>query len=422
MPIEHDPIEDEIDLSRLLKLLWVQKTTIFAVTLLCILIATVYLFLATPIYQVQSVLRPAAMNELDVLNLTGLYELKSEQALQRVGSLLESYDFRLVFYRSNQGLFNTVKNEQNSLEQKFEAFNKEALKMLRPDPKKDLGVSPYIGIQLTHPAGVDGVAVVNGLVETSIRAERERISSDFKVLVKNRLNQLDSKTIAARAKYEAEKEARIATLLEADGLKRATLKDELKALREKIKTQRMNRIEKLGEVIGIAKVLGISKPTTPSALGENGKVTQGNVLRTEVNNQHIPLYFLGSEVLEAERQILLKRRSDDFDEPRIAEIEKELRLLEHNRAVESLNQRVNETLFFEGQAALREEATRLRNLQIDFADLDIVTVDQPAVVPMEPIKPRKSLIMIMGVVLGLLLGVIVAVIRGNIQRAVELSD
>ncbi|MCW8889872.1 MAG: Wzz/FepE/Etk N-terminal domain-containing protein [Sedimenticola sp.] len=410
---EGDLIEDEISLGKLIKLLWSHKNTIFAVILLCTVSATVYLFFATPIYQAQSVLRLAPVKAFDALNGTGLYDLNPEQALQRVGAALESHDLRLKFYRANQKLFGSINDEQNGMERKFEAFSKVAFKILQPDHKKELGLSPYIGIQLTYPEGVDGAAIVNGLVEAAIRTEREIISSDFKVFIKNRLSRLELKTIAMRAKYEAEKEARIANLLEADSLKKMTLQDELKALREKIKTERMNRIEKLNEAIAIATTLGIEKPTTPSALSDNGKVLQGNSFKAEVNNQTIPLYFFGSKVLETERDVLLNRRSDDFAEPRIPEIQKELRLLEHNRSIETLNQRENDLLFFEGQATLHEETARLRNLNIDLAKMKLVVVDQPAVEPVEPMKPRKSLLLILSFVFGLFLSFLVVLMRNQ---------
>lgn len=48
---------------------------------------------------------------------------------------------------------------------------------------------------------------------------------------------------------------------ESDSLKRADLQDELKALRQQLKTKRMNRIAQLEESIGIARSLGIIKPT-----------------------------------------------------------------------------------------------------------------------------------------------------------------
>jgi LPS O-antigen subunit length determinant protein (WzzB/FepE family) len=322
----------------------------------------------------------------------------------------------LNFYRDNLPLFGSVKDTPNSLEQKFEVFNNEAFKMLWPDPKKNQELSSYIGIQLIYPAGVDGAAIVNGLVASSVSSERERIADDLNALIRNRLNQLEMKAISMRAKYEAEKEAQIATLLEADDLKRATLQDELQALREEIKTQRMNRIETLSEAIEIAKALGIEKPTTPSAQGEKGNVATGNSFKAEINNQSIPLYFLGHETLEAERQILLKRLSDDFSEPRIAGIKKELRLLEHNRMVEILKQRENEVIFVEEQAVLRGEIAHLGNLQIDLSDISLVTVDQQAVEPIASQSPKIGIVLILSVVLGLLLGVFVAAIRSNVER------
>ncbi|MBS7747019.1 hypothetical protein KIN06_16900, partial [Vibrio cholerae] len=71
-------------------------------------------------------------------------------------------------------------------------------------------------------------------------------------------------------------------------------------------------------------------------------------MRTEVNNQQNPMYFLGVEALEAERSALLQRKSDDFSTNRIAQIAKELAMLKNNREIEVLNRRKNEDLFLSG--------------------------------------------------------------------------
>ena len=414
-PVVQQTVNDEVDLAALFHSLWEQRLLIALVTLLVSLAAAAYAFLATPEYQVQSMLRPAAIKDLDALNRTDVYELTPEQAMQRVGSALESYDSRLEFFRANQGLFEALRQPNRSLEQTFESFNREAFKMLQPDPKKTDNLSAYVGVQLTYPADVDGVALVNGLVEHAIQSERGRIAADLQTLIQNRLNQLELKTAAARANYEASKEARIAELVEADSLKRAQLKDELEALRQQLKTRRDNRITQLDEAARIAKALGINKPTTPSSLGEGERVAQGSVIRTEVNNQQIPLYFMGSEALEAERNTLLQRRSDDFTEPRIAQIAKELQLLTHNRQIEVLNQRENEDLFLKDLALWREEAARLRNLRIDVSELKLVSIDQVALEPLRPIKPQKALVLALGLVLGGMLGLLIALLR-NLRR------
>ena len=407
---------DEIDLAALCQALWAQKLAIVLVTLLVGMLALAYAFLATPEYQVQSVVRPAAIKDLDALNRTGVYELTPEQAMQRVGASLDSYDSRLEFFRANQGLFEALRQPNRSLEQTFESFNKEAFKMLQPDSKKTDNLSAYVGIQLAYPQGVDGVALVNGLVDYVLQRERERIADDLAVVIQNRLNQLDLKMAAARASYEASKEAKIAELLEADNLKRAELQDELKALRQQLKTRRDNRIAQLDEAARIAKALGIAKPTTPSSLGEVERMTQGSVIRTEVNNQQIPLYFMGSETLEAERDTLRQRRSDDFTEPRIAQIAKELQLLATNRQVEVLNKRENEDLFLKDLATWREEAARLRSLQVDVSSLKLVDIDQVALEPLRPINPQKALILALGLVLGGMLGIFIALVRSMLGK------
>lgn len=421
-PAMQQTSNDEIDLIALFQALWAQKLLIVLVTLLVGMLALAYAFLATPEYQVQSVVRPAAMKDLDALNRTGVYELTPEQAIQRIGASLDSYDSRLEFFRANQGLFEALRQPNRSLEQTFERFNNEAFKMLQPDSKKTDNLSAYVGIQLTYPKGVDGVALLNGLVDFVVDRERERIADDLAVIIQNHLNQLDLKMAAARASYEASKEAKIAELQEADNLKRAELQDELKALRQQLKTHRDNRIAQLNEAIRIAKALDIVKPTTPSALGEVGREAQGSIIRTEVNNQQIPLYFMGSEALEAERAALHQRRSDDFTEPRIAQIAKELKLLESNRQVEILTKRENEDLFLKDLAIWREEAARLRSLQVDASNLKLVSIDQLAVEPLRPIKPKKALILALGLVLGGMLGLFIALIRNMVRRKPDMLD
>ena len=371
-----------------------------------------YVYAVTPEYQVTSVLRPAAINELDALNRSGVYTLPPSEALLKVGASLESYDSRLGFFRDNQELFTQFKRPGRTLEQSFEEFNRDSLKLVLPDPKKADSLSAFIALELNYPKGVDGVQILNGFVDYAVKAEREQIASDLKVIVNNRLTELKGKIDAARSSYEMGKEARIAKLQEADNLKRAQLQDELKALRQQLKVVRTDRMAQLTEAIGIAKSLGIQKPTTPSALGDSARMGDSSVMRTEINNQQIPLYFMGVEALEAERSALQQRKTDDFTEGRIAQIARELQLLQSNREVEVLKQRQNEDVFLSGVEPLRAEVVRLGNLSnLDISNLKLVSVDRKALEPMRPVKPQKALILALGVLLGAILGVLIVLIR-----------
>lgn len=406
--------DDEIDLLALIHSLVRQKYLILAVAGLVTLVAVAYAFLATPYYQVQSVLRPVDQGSLDELNGTGIYQLSPTEALTRIGAGLSSYEKRLAFFRDNQALFEGLAVPGRSLEQVFEEFNRSAFTMLQADPKKTDRLSEFVGISLTYPASVEGVAVVNGLVGFVLEAERERIASDLKVLIANRLFGIEQKIAAARARYEASKQAQIATLLEQGTLQRAQLQDELQALRDELKTRREYRIKSLEEAIQIAQILGIETPTTPSAMA--GTQRQGQVVLTEVNSQEIPLYFMGVDALEAEREALNARRTDDFSEPRIAEIEKQLTLLDHNRQVEMLEARQNEDLYLKDLAEWRQEAAQLKGIKFDADGLRLARLDQQALEPLATTKPKRALIIALGVVLGLMAGIFMALLR-NLMRA-----
>lgn len=405
------PASDEIDLFELLHAVWRQKKLVLGCALLTGVLGAGYAFLAPKTYEVSSVLRPAALNELDALNRSEVYKLPPADALAKVGAQLDSYEARLGFFRSHEQLFTAFQKPGQSLEQSFEDFNRNSVNLILPDPKKSDSLSSYIRLELQYPSDVDGVSILNGFVDYAIASEREQVGADLKVIVNNRLNELKGKIDAARANYETEKESKIAKLLEDDRLKRARLQDELSALRLQMKMERTNRLAELAEAISIAKSMGIKTPTTPSSMADATRSGSSQVMRTEVNNQQIPLYFLGTEALEAERTALQQRTSDDFTNPRIAQIGKELQLLETNREVEVLRKRGNEDIFLQDVEPLRAEVARLRNLNIDMSNLKLVTVDRRAQEPLAPIKPKKAIILAVSLIAGLVLGMLIALIR-----------
>ncbi len=411
---QHLP-SDEIDLFELFHAIWKQKRLVIGCTMLAGLLGVGYAFLAPRVYQVSSVLRPAAINELDALNRSEVYKLPPADALAKVGTRLDSYEARLGFFRDNPALFEAFQQPGQSLEQSFEAFNRNAINLVLPGSNKADALNSYIRLEMQYPQGVDGVAILNGFVDYAIAMERQQVGADLKVIVNNRLNELNGKIDAARTNYETGKASKIARLLEADKVKRAQLQDELTALRLQMKMERANHLAELEEAISIASSVGIKSPTAPSAMGADAYRGSTQVMRTVVTNQKLPLYFMGSEVLEAERNALRRRTNDDFTNPRVAEIGKELRMLDINREVEVLASRENEDVFLQNVEPLWAEEARLRGLNIDMSALKLVTVDRQAQEPLSPIKPRGAMIIALSVAAGLMLGVLFALIRHFVQ-------
>jgi LPS O-antigen subunit length determinant protein (WzzB/FepE family) len=409
--VHHDIGQHEIDIAESLRSLWKQRGIILLFTALSTAIAVTYALTSQPQYKVQNYLRPVASADLDMLNESGLYKIQPDEALRRIGASMESYDVRLKFFQANPGLLAPIQRPDSSLEETLEGLNTKAFTVEQIDPKKTANLSEAIQFGIEYPSGMDGVAIVNNFTDFVVKREKEKIEADLKIIVANRIGQVERKLVSKKAAYEAEKDSKIAELLEKDQLKKETLQDELKALRQQLQTRRQNRIKQLDEAIAIAKKLGIVAPTTPSALGDSSQTRQGNMIRTEVSNQQIPLYFMGQSALEAERATLVSRNSDDFTEPRIDEIQKELSLLANNRQVALLRQRSNEELFLKGLGEIREELAHLKNLHINFDQFNLADIDRTASPPQSPIKPRKTLIVGLGLILGLLLGTLLAIAR-----------
>ena len=401
----------EIDLLDLFHSFWQQKALIAGTVVVAGAIAVGYVLLAQPVYQASTVLRPAAINELDALNRSEVYKLPPQEALLKVSSALDSYETRLSFFRDHQDLFKPLEKKGISLEQSFELFNRDAINLVLPDPKRADSLSPFIKLELTYPDTINGVEILNGFVEYAIDSQREQIGADLKVIINNRLRELDEKITAARSAYRSDKQAKIAGLTETDTVQVAKLKDELQALRQQLKTERESRIAQLNEAISIAASLGITTPTTPSAMADEAAGSSSRLMRTEITSQTLPLYFMGTKALQAERAALLKRTSDDFTDKRVSDIGRELNLLEVNRQVEMLGKRMNEDLFLKNIEPLRAEVARLGNLKTDMSNLVLVSIDRKAQTPMYPIKPKKVLIVGFALVLGLLLGLGLATAR-----------
>lgn len=407
---------EEIDLLSLLQSILRQKRMIGVFGAVGALLAGIYLFSVAPDYQVSTLLRPAALNDLDELNRTKIYSLPPREALQRVAISLDSYDTRLSYFRSNAELQAAMIKPGWSVEQAFEKFNFKALKLTQSDPKMATGANDFIRLDLRYPQGLDGKSVLNGLVQYAIERERGAIAKDLDVMIKNRIRDLDSELAAARVNYIAGREKEIAELLEGDGLKRALLNDELQALRVQLKLRRENRMAELKEAIAIAHSLGIKRPSTPSKMAQAEAGGAGSVMTTEINNQNVPLYFLGTDALEAERGVLLRRTSDDFTEPRVAEIREELMLLENNRKVQMLKSRSNEDLFLKGMEPLRAERARLSALRTDMSHLELVNIDRAAVDPLNPLGLGKFQLVLAGAALGLFVGILVALMQFLLRR------
>ncbi|WP_019556935.1 LPS O-antigen chain length determinant protein WzzB [Thiomicrorhabdus arctica] len=365
---------DEIDLFELWDGLVAEKLTILVSFVITVLLAAIYAFNVTPVYQSESYLLPPAaekvlpMNELAIVlgstatataTVAGVTATTGDavntphtvftQFLTNLGSrqtlklIFNKYALVNTYY---SGIDQQLGTEKIKIEKK--AFNQfiEDFSIKMPTGKS---VSKAISVSLALPLTEQEVAdILNDLVKI---AELKTIQQFYQQIL-------------------SKKQSRI-------GL----LNDRISSVRQIASDKRLDRMAQLDEAIIITQKLGLNKPVSA------GPTLNINNVNTEtVHNS--ALYLLGSDLLVAERTVLELRKNDDAFIPELRN--------------------------------LQELLQKLQSLKIIKTDFGVVTIDQAAVYG-DKIKPKKSIILAVAGVLGLMLGVFIALIRRAIKKHYQAS-
>jgi len=262
-------------------------------------------------------------------------------------------------------------------------------------------------------------------LETADALERKTIS--------DKISSLQGKALGERL-------AEILRMEEADRIEREGVEEKIRTLRNSAKEKRLDRISKLKEASGIAHSLEIRDPIGYKLKKLSDAAEINSQILTDISNTTPQLYTRGYEALDAEITSLSSRKIDDpfikdlrglqdrlqlleynekiaalklrnSDDPFIPELrglQEKLKLLEHNRKVEQLKSRKNDDPFIASLRDKENQVVRLESIHIDPATVKTVRLDQAAYVPEKRIKPKRKLIVVLGLMLGLMLGVFAA--------------
>lgn len=150
-----------------------------------------------------------------------------------------------------------------------------------------------------------------------------------------------------------------------------SLKINISSKRSIYKQRREDELGRLQEAFQTAKNLGIRDYNNTSSLPSKNN-------NLSIYMQEKKIYMQGTRVLQAEIMALKNRKSDD--------------------------------IHIAGLRDLQEKLTRLEAIKIEKGKLQAVTVDKKAAVNVEPIRPKRILIVILSIILGGMLGVFAAFI------------
>lgn len=147
---------------------------------------------------------------------------------------------------------------------------------------------------------------------------------------------------------------------------------QVEQFRQEYHTAKARRLLALQEAYEIAKTIQQDKPVY-----NNG----GSFIGMEP-----PLYMLGIKALSAEIKQLSERKSEVEDG------------------------------YIEGVPELLWKINEVENMKINWDQLQYIQIDQPAVAPQQPIKPKKLLVIALAMVAGGMMGTLLALIAAASHR------
>ena len=106
-----------------------------------------------------------------------------------------------------------------------------------------------------------------------------------------------------------------------------------------------------------------------------------------------PLYMMGEQALRQEAELLRKRS----DSP-------------------------SEDIFVSGLSVVKNSIATLEGIVVDWNEVELVDVDQPALLPLKPAKPKKLLVVALGAVGGAMFGLLAALIAAASARHLRRNE
>lgn len=156
---------------------------------------------------------------------------------------------------------------------------------------------------------------------------------------------------------------------------------QIETLRESAKVRREDRLAQLKEALKVAQAVGLENP--PMIAGQMNDqlsaIMEGNLT-----------YMRGAKALKAEINALSQRASDDP--------------------------------FVPGLRNLQEKHALYASLRIQPERVAVYRLDGTIETPDEPIKPKKMLILVLGVALGLVLGIFAALIQIAMSKSLVVRN
>ena len=349
--------DDEIDLRELLVTLWGAKGLIALITVIVLAVAAAYAFLWPPTYEADARLLPPTQSDIASYNmafklLNPALAAASSAGKENAGpppvvAELAPKDAYAAFLRQLQS---AAVREQFFKKLYLPAMGKGAAAASDDSERERLWdrLNKQLTVQVPNPQKPE----TGDATEVKFQGKNPQQVTDWTNAYLQMAQQATERQLVDNLKDSVQTHLKAIT-------------DQIAGLRAAARNDREYEIARLESALQLARAINLQQP--PSS---------GNLITSYAGPT---LYMRGAQALQVELSQLKARTSDD---PYITQL-----------------------------PGLQLAETLLQKINLSPENFSPVTIDQPALRPFQPVKPKKALVLALGLVLGLALGVMVALVR-----------
>jgi chain length determinant protein (polysaccharide antigen chain regulator) len=212
--------DDEIDLFDLIDDIWSHKRWVFLGLFVTVLLAGLYLFQATPVYQTEAKVKSATANDLIEFTrpqLSAIYTLNVDGAFSYAKAALLSTNYRKEFYELKLGDIKAVPdayNEELTLGQNFSRFSENF--SIKTSGAKDS--ETYVQLSLKSADAEFASELLNEFIEYALFRRLRDTYNTMLARIDGRIETLDYQAEVKREAYFSDKARRILKLKEATAI------------------------------------------------------------------------------------------------------------------------------------------------------------------------------------------------------------
>ena len=343
---------DEIDLVELFQKLWMKKWLIIGVTLAVTLVAAAYAFLTPPLYRAQAAVMPPSVGDIAGFNIARNM-LSSSSDMGSSGSERTGNASYKPF--TTKDVYSVFTRNLQSDQSKRNFYRDVYLPSLGEDEKKGSQDALYQSFLRRFSITAPTTAQPDRFV-LNIEGRDPAQAANWANRYIQDVGQRSLQEMLENAQSEIQ-------------VRGSNLMQKIETLRHSAQVRREDRLIQLKEALEVAQAIGLENP--PMIAGQMNDqlsaIMEGNLT-----------YMRGAKALKAEIETLKQRKSDDPFVP-------ELR-------------------------GLQEQYALYDSLTIRPDRVAVYRLDGAIETPDQPIKPKKILILVLGVLLGGMLGVFTALI------------